>query len=75
LFEYLDREIIVASVLSIFLLGLLRCISKNGTTWYLKILFLLTDDFEFITSGFLFKDNQKIRFYSKYHIDGSVSYS
>ena len=40
MFEYLDREIIVASVLSIFLFGLLRGISKNGTTWYPKILFL-----------------------------------
>ena len=35
----------------------------------------LTDDFEFITSGFLFKDSRKIRFYSKYYIEGSVSYS
>lgn len=44
MFAYLDREIIVASVFSIlfsiFLLGLLRSISKNRTTWYLKILFL-----------------------------------
>lgn len=48
MFEYLDREIIVASILLIISIGLLKGISKNRTNWYLRILFLFAISLPFV---------------------------
>ena len=48
MFEYLDKEIIVASMFLIVLIGLLKGIGKNSTNWYLRILFLFAISLPFI---------------------------
>jgi hypothetical protein len=48
MFEYLDKEIIVASILLIISIGLLKGIGKNRINWYLRILFLFAISLPFI---------------------------